>query len=197
MREESSPIRRRLRPPCLDSGAVLRRRRAYTLLELVMVLAILCLVAGLAVPSLRGFAQGREGADGAQQLVALCRRARTQAITEATTYRLNVDPAAGTYWLTAWRGGTFVDPGDGFGRAFAVPTGMMLTWDGPFDGAFGYAEFQPDGRTTPAIARLTGAASDVLEVGCLTPAEPFEVLPSDQPRATRTTPASAAGGRRR
>ena len=198
MREESTRTPPRTSRPRLKWGAVPRRPRAYTLLELVMVLAILCLVAGLAVPSLRGFAQGREGAGGAQQLAALGRRARTQAITEATTYRLNVDPQTGTYWLTAWRGGAFVDPADGSGRALAVPTGMTLTWDGPRDGAIGYAEFQPDGRTTPATARLSGAAGETIEVGCLTPAEPFEVLPADQPRATRTTTsATAAGGRRR
>jgi prepilin-type N-terminal cleavage/methylation domain-containing protein len=195
MREEPTPLPRTLRPRPDPAGGA-GRTRAYTLLELVAVLAILCLVAGLAVPSLRGFAQGRDGADGAQQLVALCRRARTQAITEATTYRLNVDPAAGTYWLTAWRGGAFVDPGDGFGLEFAVPTGMTLTWDGPVNGTIGYAEFQPDGRTTPAAIHLAGAAGEVIEVACLSPAEPFEVLSSDQPRGTRTT-AAAAGGRRR
>lgn len=182
MREESIPSPRTTAPPR-------KWRRAYTLLELVVVLAILCLVAGLAAPSLRGFAQGRESADGAQQLVALARRARTQAIAEAATYRLNVDPANGTYWLTVRRGGQFVDPADGFGRAFSAPTGSTLTWDGPLDGPTGYAEFQPDGRTTPASVRLTSPAGETTEVACLSPAEAFEVVTTDQPRAARTTTA--------
>src|SRR4051794_14678146 len=122
MREEPtpSPCATRRRPA---TGGGHGRHAAYTLLELVAVMAILCLVAGMAVPSLKGFGQGRQTTEGAAQLVALARRARTQAITEATPYRLNVDPAAGTYWLTAWRGGGFVSPGDNFGMVFAAPEG--------------------------------------------------------------------------
>lgn len=164
-----------------------------------MVMMLLCVVAAMAVPSLRGFGRGRRVGACAAQLVTIAQYARTQAITRSNTYRLNVDPAAGTYWLTVERGGVFDVPGEEMGRVFAAPEGVTIAWNGPLpldsggDGARGaaagspqlYVEFLPTGRTSAAVSLLltdhTGGASDgrVTEVACLSPAEPFRVLSDD------------------
>ena len=153
--------------------------RAYTLLELVSVLAILCLLAAMAAPSLRGFGQGRRISECAAQLVALAARARTQAVTEGLTCRLHLDPVTRTYWLSQWddAAGTFLRPGDDFGRVFEAPEGVTFAWDAPHAPDGQYVEFLPTGRSTPVTIRLTDEAGQVLDVACLSPAESFQVLP--------------------
>ncbi len=72
-----------------------RRRSGYTLFELVLVMAVLLIAAGMAAPSLRNFARGRDAGDAAEQFVAVARWARTQAIAQGAVYRLNVDLTPG------------------------------------------------------------------------------------------------------
>ena len=158
----------------------------FTLLELVMVMMLLCVVAAMAVPALRGFGQGRRLGSCAAQLVSLAQYARTQAITRGVPYRMHVDPDTATYWLTAERDdGVFDTPGDEFGRVFEAPEGIAIDWLGPSPpdaGRFPYVEFLPTGRTSAAATlRLTdegsgGGGGAVTEVACLSPAEPFRVL---------------------
>ena len=98
-------------PPCLRASVVNpRSARGFTLLELVMVMMLMCVVAALSVPSFKGFGKGRRVGACAAQLVTVTQYARTQAVTAAETYRLNVDAATGTYWLTVERDGAFVAP---------------------------------------------------------------------------------------
>ena len=78
--------------------------RGFTLLELVLVLVVLAIMAGIAAPTLRGFARGRNVPDAAAQLVTLTRWAHAQAIAEGRVYLLNLDPAGGKYWLTVEEG---------------------------------------------------------------------------------------------
>ena len=169
-----------------------------------MVMMLMCVVAAMAVPSFRGFGKGRRVGACAAQLVTLTQYARTQAVTRAEPYRLNVDPATGTYWLTVARdadggGGFFERPGDEMGRVFAAPEGVTIAWDGPLPSAAGgggreqypYVEFLPTGRTSAAVSLLLtdhdGGAADgtVTEVACLSPAEPFRVLTPDGGPAAR------------
>jgi prepilin-type N-terminal cleavage/methylation domain-containing protein len=195
-----------LRPSAKSADQSLLRASGFTLLELVMVMMLLCVVAAMAVPSFRGFGKGRRvGACGAQ-LVTLAQYARTQAVTRAETYRLNVDPATGTYWLTVERagngdGGAFERPGDEMGRVFAAPEGVTIAWDGPWPTSAGprgrggaqypYVDFLPTGRTSAAVSLLltdhNGGAADgmVTEVACLSPAEPFRVLTTEGGQAAR------------
>src|SRR6059058_5139714 len=97
-----------------------RRRRThpagFTLLELILVMAIVAIIVAMASPMLRGFGEARRGDNCAAELVALTQWARTQAMTRGATFRLNVDPNARSYWLTVDKGdGLFVSPGSEFG----------------------------------------------------------------------------------
>src|SRR5437870_5038657 len=97
----------------------------FTLLELVMVMLILCIVALMAVPAFRFFAEGHQVDDCAAQIVSLAQWARTQAISRGVTYRLNLDPSARTYGLSVDQGdGTFAPVPEEFGRIFTLPDGV-------------------------------------------------------------------------
>src|SRR3972149_3661562 len=68
------------------------RSVGFTLLELILVMVILSTVLAMAAPSLRGFFASRQIQDAAAQILALTQFARSQAVSEGTTYRLNFDP---------------------------------------------------------------------------------------------------------
>jgi prepilin-type N-terminal cleavage/methylation domain-containing protein len=70
--------------------------RAFTLVELVLVMVVIAVVAAMVMPSLSGTARGRRLGDTANQIVALARMARTQSVTEGKMYRLNIDPNGGS-----------------------------------------------------------------------------------------------------
>ena len=161
-----------------------------------MVMMLMCVVAAMAVPSFRGFGNGRRVGACAAQLVTITQYARSQAVTRAETYRLNVDPATGTYWLTVERDGVFEPPGEEMGRVFAAPEGVTIDWDGPVPSSSSGAgrgsaqrypdvDFLPTGRTSAAVSLLltdhNGGSADgtVTEVACLSPAEPFRVLTNE------------------
>jgi len=72
------------------------RNRGFTLLEVLVVVAIIAVLAAMVVPSLGGN-QGRDVQDAAQRLVLLLNRAQQEAVLSARTWRLVLDPAAGTY----------------------------------------------------------------------------------------------------
>jgi len=149
----------------------------FTLLELVLVMVIICTVLAMAAPSLRGFFASRQTADAAAQIVALTRLARSRAVAEGRPYRLNFDPQAGTYWLTAQEGGTFQRPRCEFGRVFSLPEGTVVSWEEPHDAACcAYIQFYPSGRTEANTIRLTGRQGEVVEITCPSPTELYRVV---------------------
>jgi len=151
-------------------------RGGFTLLELVLVMVIICTALGMAAPSLRGFFTSRQTTDAAAQIVALAQYARTSAIAQGRTFRLNVDTRQGAYWLTAQTGGAFQPLASDFGRVFRLPEGTAAVWETPEDAeARGWIVFHPDGRTEAAAIRLVGRQGSSSRVICPSPAERFRV----------------------
>lgn len=71
----------------------------FTLLELIVVLFILTMAAALVAPAFsRSFGQLRVKA-AARELAALCRFARTQAISSQAVLEVVMDRRTNTYWL--------------------------------------------------------------------------------------------------
>lgn len=149
----------------------------FTLLELVLVMVVMCTVLAMAAPSLRGFFASRQTADAAAQILALTRLARTQAVAEGRTYRLNVDVEAGTYWLTAQEGGAFKQLQTEFGRVFSLPEGTRITWQETSQQlSQEHIQFYPNGRTDATTVRLTGRQGEVVEITCPSATELFRVI---------------------
>jgi type II secretion system protein H len=156
------------------------RSGGFTLLELVLVLVLVSLVMGLAAPSLRGFLAGRKSADATAQLVALAQYARTQAVAEGATYRLNLDPVAHAYWLTAQKDTEFQALNAEFGRRFALPDGVEASWLTSASGAQEHLDFFPDGRTEGPRLQLMDREGQIFELGCRSETETLCVIQRDR-----------------
>lgn len=83
-----------------------RRVVAFTLIELILVMAIFVIVMGIAAPELRGFFRGRNLDNEAQRFLSLTRYGRSRAISEGLPVELWVNPKAGSYGLQALSGYT-------------------------------------------------------------------------------------------
>ena len=156
--------------------------QAFTLVELVLVLAILTLVVAMIAPSLRGFSSGRTHKHMATTVLAMTKYARTQAIAEGRVYRLNVDNEDKSLWLTCESGSTFVAPGNLFNQQVEVSEGLQMQTDiqQKSDGGGRYVEFRPSGRTDSAHIRLTNRDGEVIEIASLSPTEPFRILAPEE-----------------
>jgi type II secretion system protein H len=77
------------------------RRRAFTLIELIFVLALLVIITSIAVPRMSGFIRGRALDSESRQLIALMHAAQSRAVSEGMPMMLWIDASAGQYGLVA------------------------------------------------------------------------------------------------
>lgn len=149
---------------------------AFTLIELILVMLILTTILGMAGPSLRGFFSRRQIDDTAARIISLTQFARSQAVCEGRTYRLNLDESRHTYWLTVLDQGVYRDLNTEWGRIFMLPPDISVQlWDLDLDGLRHFVEFNPLGRTTPGTIQLIGAKGETRNVTCRSATEAFEV----------------------
>jgi hypothetical protein len=115
--------------------------------------------------------------------VALTQFARSAAVAEGRTYRLNLSDESGAFWLSAQEGGAFVRLSSDFGRIFRLPEGVhsQMFVQGAGEGR-GYVEFFADGRTEPTLIALVGLQGDPVQIRCLSPAEAFRIVSPDDGR---------------
>ena len=157
------------------------RSTGFTLIELILVMLILCTVLGLAGPSLRGFFGRRQIDNTASRLLSLTQYARSQAICEGRSYRLNIDKDRGTYWLTVRDQGAYEDPGTEWGRVLTLPTELSLElWDLTLDGSTYYVEFNSLGRLHPCTIQLVGPKGDKRNVTCRSVTESFVIVDGER-----------------
>jgi prepilin-type N-terminal cleavage/methylation domain-containing protein len=156
-----------------------RRRRAMTLLELILVMVILSTVLAMAAPSLRGFFTSRRTEDTAAQILALTRLARSQAISEGIIYRLNFDTEQRTYWLTAQQEGAFEKLRTGFGQVFTLPKDIEMELIGIEEkDKDKFLAFTPHGTVTAGTVRLIDRRGQAVEVTCPSATESFSIVES-------------------
>ncbi len=112
----------------------MKKRRAATLFELMLVLAILVIVAGLAIPSL-GSMSGHYKLTGAVDVVrSSWAEARARAIDEGRPYRFSIQPDGRAFRIAPdqddyWsgQGGPSEDPnGKGLIRERSLPRGVRF-----------------------------------------------------------------------
>lgn len=112
----------------------------FTLLELIVVLALMALLMGLVLPGLMRTVQKERDRAGLRQFTTVLRLARSQAATDRHRVRVFVNKETGAYWL------------EGSNRR-GVLTGMRLgdvrlVWQEP--GRRGYIAFYGDGTSSGA-----------------------------------------------
>jgi prepilin-type N-terminal cleavage/methylation domain-containing protein len=173
---------RRLPPFSILHSPFCVSSRAFTLLELIVVMLVLAVLFAMAAPAMSGFGAGRAAKQTAPQIVSLARWAREQAISEGRTYRLNFDPANQGYFVTTAYGATFERVPVEFGRNFTVPEGVALTFETPQVGGVPCIDFLPSGRSQPGHVRITSRDGDVTDLACLSATEPLRVVTVDEMR---------------
>lgn len=157
-----------------------RLARAYTLLELILVLAVLAFVAAAAAPAMTRFARGRLSIDAAAHLLAIMHHAQDQAIHTAWPHRLEVDASGDAYRVTLRRAGVWVAPASEFGRTFDLPPGVSVHWvDSPAAEGRGHIRFDPDGSHDVARLRIDDAEGPAALIGCAGPAESYRIVAPD------------------
>jgi len=72
---------------------------AFTLVELILVMAILCIVIAVAAPSMSGFFHGRTQGYEARRFVSLARFGQNRAVSEGVPVQLWIDEKERTYGL--------------------------------------------------------------------------------------------------
>jgi type II secretion system protein H len=88
-------------PPSCQSSPVTRHWCAFTLIELILVLALLVIITSLAAPAMANFIRGRALDSEARRLVALMHAAQSRAVSEGLPMVLWVDEKQGDYGLQA------------------------------------------------------------------------------------------------
>ena len=166
-----------LRSSILDPRSSLHRR-AFTMIEVVLVLVVLAVVIATAAPALRGWSQGSKLHDAARQVMAAAQFARSQAASTATPYRLQVDPNGASFALGVLDDAEqqYVPAAGEWGQATPVPQGFRIELTGGSAEAIGAIDCYPDGRTTPATLRVVSPKGDTIELGSAYPAEPLRQL---------------------
>ena len=83
---------------------------AFTLIELILVLALLVIAVSLASPALSGFMRGRALDSEARRLVALAHAGQSRAVSEGMPVMLWIDEKQNAYGLEAETTGKNGDP---------------------------------------------------------------------------------------
>ena len=150
--------------------------RAFTLLELILVMGILAIVVAMVAPSLSAFATGRRTNYAASRIVSLAEYARTQAINEGRVYRLNFDPGTRACWVTVQNGPVFQETSSDLGGRAEAAEGIVIRTDIQPQQDGMYVAFRSDGRTDPAKIYISDQQGRQIEIACLSCTERFRIL---------------------
>ncbi len=153
------------------------RTRAFTLLELILIMIILCTVLAMAAPSLRGFFSSRQLNDISEQIIAMTRYAKVQSVFESRPYRVNFDPYKRYYWISSLKQSQFERLKDHFGNLYPIPAEIDLTfYQVDYDNGIYYFEFDSEGYSKEAALRLKDQQDNIQEIICYSPAENYEIV---------------------
>ena len=98
-------------------------RRAFTLIELILVMALIVIAVSIIVPRMANFIRGRALDSEAQRLFALMHEAQSRAVSEGAPMLLWVDEKNGGYGLDAETSGP---TGDAKEEALTVDSTLQI-----------------------------------------------------------------------
>jgi len=98
-------------------------RRGFTLIELILVLALLVIVTSLAAPAISNFVRGRALDSEARRLAALMHAGQSRAVSEGAPMVVWLDEKGGAYGLEAETSGA---SGDARSETLTVDSSLQL-----------------------------------------------------------------------
>ena len=140
----------------------MRRRRptssrAFTLIELVLTLALMALLMAMVAPQLRGFGRGQRVENAADEFIAAAAYARSEAVVRCVPYRLEVtDDGTRLLVTTLDDTGEFLPVESRFGEGQTLPGDVTISIEPLDGGSADFVEFFPNNTLTPADAIVTG-----------------------------------------
>ncbi len=176
-----------------------RNDPGFTLVELILVMAMLLIVLGVAFPSLKGFFRGRNLDSEARRFLSLTRYGQGRAVSEGVPMVLWIDPRRSSYGLQTQAGYT-----DGDSKAvrfamgedtrvevqmpaFSTPA-SQLNQSVPGVGNAPSIRFTPDGfigETSPDRILFRQGAEDAIWIVESTNRLKYEIQDSHSPKASR------------
>lgn len=133
-----------------------RAPRAFTLIELIVVMTLLLVVAGVSFPSLKNFFHGRTLDAEARRLLSLTRYGQSRAVTEGIPMILWFDTREAVYGLQAQTGyldldrkAVEYDLAEGLELRFSSPPALPRSTASPQRRATAAALNQPEIRFAP------------------------------------------------
>ena len=161
-----------------------RQLRAFTLIELILVMVIISIALAFAAPTLRGWGQGQKLRNATDQFIAATGYARSQAVTNASMYAVEINSSENTFAVKAVDAmGVRTDAPGEPGRVTTLPESFKITLiSGGGVTAGGDAAtaaggqvllFYPDARATPAVIQIESPTGEISKIESQAPAEPF------------------------
>jgi len=153
------------------------RQKAFTLLELILVMILLCTVLAMAAPSLRGFFSSRQLNDISEQILIMTRYAKVQSISESKIYRINFDLNNRWYWMSSLSQSQYQRLDNSFGNYFTIPSDIDMEFEGvQSEDRIYYFQFNPQGYSSEARLRIEDNRGNILKIVCYGPAENYEIV---------------------
>ena len=126
------------------------RVKAFTLVELVLVMALLCVILGLSAPSLSRSIRNRSLTQEATRLLALTEYARDEATSQGVPMVVWIDSAAGHFGVRAKTG---YEDACARSKEYTLTDDVHFEQDKGLDASSGETdavEFAPDGTLDPS-----------------------------------------------
>ena len=112
--------------PNKDRGPTRSRRHGFTLIEMILVMALLVVAVSMVSPRLSGFIRGRALESEARRVLALTHAARSRAISESMPVLLWLDATVGRYGVERETRGQNGDP---LSQEFTVDDHLRIAFD--------------------------------------------------------------------
>lgn len=168
--------------------------RGFTLIELLLVLVLLTLVVSAVVPNFSKFSIGRQAKYTSTAFLALTRYARSAAISEGRTHRINFDQQA--FWVTIDDGsGVFVELKNEYGKRHELPANVKMDLDVQTKEDAGQVlDFTPDGLGDVGRVSFTSANGEVTAVASQTASDLYRVVDPTAPLTLDVQQTTVNGG---
>lgn len=150
-----------------------RQHLGFTLIELVLVLALLAVLMAMVAPSVRGFGRGQRVENAADAVLAATVWSRTEAITTTTPHRLQFEPDGTSFTVTTQVGGLYEPARGRLGILQRLPETVTVICLGPDGTSMDAFDFYPTGRVTPGTVTVENEQGDVITLQAVGAADPW------------------------